>query len=624
MSARRKWPALLVALALALVLGPVPGPGVSSAGAEGLADVGGAEWRIEQPEPPAPPPGVEGSKIPIGLGRIGDIEFFSPDRGALITAGNGSTIPPGVWLYNGERWRELSSVCGATDGRIAWAGADEFWTISDGRPGQALANGERPPLQDNTLCHFAPPPGDPGGPLEVLASYASPAFETTSYGAMHAAACLSPSDCWFAGDALPNPEIGAFQLHWNGSSLEPEPYLPEGHAVMDMRQFEGHLYSSVRLLESDRVVTVLRHPPPLHLLDEEGGTSAWEGISELPLYEEGEFFAALDFLHLSSAGDALWAAAGPALTNPEGSKQAGVTVIRRPEGAVSWTQLLGPQTAPSGATRFPEEVVDAIAAEPGGEAAWVALDTKVDAGSQVPDPDARAQIVRISADGTISDQLTLPSSEEPFGPKGAAEELTCPGPHDCWLTTTAGWLAHLADADERQLPRDGDPVFSSEEPIVFRPLDLGVPQLPPDAPPVDDSGLQETPPQSAEAAKPVAVNPFATVSVPLLSGIHSRLLHRTTLELRFHLSVKARVRLIAKRRRSVVASTPNRTFDAGNRSLRLRLNVDRWPTKLALQTHALQPLKTTSTREAGPSSNEVSTSLAFPRTSTLLESGLLH
>ena len=118
--------------------------------------------------------------------------------------------------------------------------------------------------------------------------------------------------------------------------------------------------------------------------------------------------------------------------------------------------------------------------------------------------------------------------------------------------------------------------------------------------------------------------PPVTVRVPLLSGVHSRLLHRTTLELRFHLSVKARVRLIAKRRRSVVASTPNRTLDAGNRSLRLRLNVHRWPTKLALQTHALGPLKTTSTREAGPSSNEVSTSLAFPRSSTLLESGLLH
>jgi hypothetical protein len=614
---RRTWPMLAVALALAL--------GPAAASAEGLADVGGAEWRVEQPEPPPPPPpGVQGSKIPIGLGRIGDIEFFSPNRGALITAGNGSTISPGVWLYNGERWRELSVACGATDGRIAWAGPDEFWTISDGRPGQALVNGERPPLQDNTLCHFAPPPGDSTGQIEIVASYASPAFQTTSYRAMHAAACLSPSDCWFAGDALQNPEIGAFQLHWNGSSLEPAPYLPEGHAVMDMSEFEGHLYSSVRLLEDDRVLTVLRHPPPLHLLEEEeGATGSWEGVSELPIYQEGEFFAALDFLHLSSAGDSMWAAAGPALTNPEGSLEAGVTVIRRLEGAPGWTQLLGPETAPSGRERFPEEVVDAIAAEPGGEGAWIALDTKVDAGSEEPDPDAHAQIARIAADGTISDELTLPSQEQPLGPKGAADKLTCPAQHDCWLTTTDGWLLHLAVAGERQLSRDGDPVFSNEEPIVFRPLDLGVPQLPPDAPPVDDSGLQETPPETTEPARPVAINTFATVTVPLLSGLRTRLVHNTTLEVKFHLSVKARVRIVAKRHRSTVASTPNRIFTAGSRSLSLHLNVHRWPTKLDLQTHALAPLKTTSTREAGPGSDSVSTSLAFPHTSKLLESGLL-
>ena len=46
----------------------------------------------------------------------------------------------------------------------------------------------------------------------------------------------------------------------------------------------------------------------------------------------------------------------------------------------------------------------------------------------------------------------------------------------------------------------------------------------------------------------------------------------TTLELRFHLAVKARVRLLAKRRKQLVASTPMRTLAAGNRKLLLRLN----------------------------------------------------
>jgi hypothetical protein len=163
-----------------------------------LADEGGAGWRLEQPLPPAPAPGVPPSHTPIGLGRVGDIEFWAPNRGLLITAGNGSTIPPGLWAYDGRGWHELSTVCGASDGRIAWSGPEEFWTISDGRPGQAPdAHGNQAPLQDNTLCHFA------GG--QVVASYASVAFRANSYQPMHAAACIAPADCWFAGDPLPAP-----------------------------------------------------------------------------------------------------------------------------------------------------------------------------------------------------------------------------------------------------------------------------------------------------------------------------------------------------------------------------------------------------------------------------------
>lgn len=622
---RSSWtaPVRLALAALSLALGLVLAPAAS---AEGLADDGGAEWRVEPVYPPPPPAGVEGptQALPIGLGKIGDIEFWAPNRGALITAGNGSTIKPGVWLYDGERWRELASVCGATDGRIVWAGENEFWTISDGRPGQADSGNLRPPLEDNTLCHFAPPPGDPNGPLEVVASYAKPAFLSTSYEAMHAGGCIDPSDCWFAGEPLQSPEIGAFQLHWNGHTVEPEPYLPEGHAVWDMRAFEGRLYESVRLLapceggqssDCDRVRKILRHPPALRVIDDEEAADPFEPVTELPLYQEGEFFSALNFLHLSAAEGSLWGAAGPELEQPKGSKPAAVTVIRKEEGAASWTQVLGPETTPSGQELFPEEVVDSIAAEPGSRSAaadaWIALDSKTDANSQEADPDAPALVARISADGAVSDELTLPSSDEPYGYKGAADELACPAAHDCWLTTTSGWLLHLSTAAERQLPRDTDPVFSDEEPIEVRPPDEGLPQEPSDALPTEESPLQEVKVQKA-TIKPVVVEPFAKVTLPLLSDLHARLVHGTTLELKFDLSVKARIRLIAKRHGRVVASTPTRTFKAGNRSLQLRLNVRQWPTKLDLQTHALAPLRTVSTRESGPSTNVVSTSLAFP------------
>ena len=581
-----------------------PAPAVAAP----LADESGAEWQVEQPAPPPPPPGVQPSSTPIGLGKIGDIKFYAPNRGALITAGNGSSIPAGVWFYNGAVWRELASVCGATDGRIAWAGPDDFWTISDARPGQASGStSERPPLEDNTLCHFAP---GPSGRIEVVASYGSPPFLSTSYQAMHAAGCITPTDCWFGGELLPEPQIGAFQLHWNGHSLEPQPYLPEGHVVRDMLPFAGRLFESVRLRANDQVEKVLRHPPPLRIINPAGSAPQVEPVEaeDLPLYGPEEFAFALDLLHLGGDAESLWAAGGPALEKNPGSEPAGVTVVRREPEAAQWSQVIGPNTTPSGAERFPEDVVDGIAAEPGTSGAWIALDSVSHAINHGP---TQALVARIAADGSVSDEAALPGAGDPHGPLGAAEHLVCPASHDCWLTTGEGWLVHLATPAERSSPEAlSDPAFAGEEPITFRPLDEGVPQEVSDALPVDNSGLEETLPQLEDLASHTPPSPFATVTVPLLSHVHARLIKGTTLLLSFHLAVKARVRLLAERRRKVVARTAMRTLQGGNRSLRLLLDRRRWPTKLNLQTHALAPLPTASTRES--STTSVSTSLRFP------------
>jgi hypothetical protein len=95
-------------------------------------------------------------------------------------------------------------------------------------------------------------------------------------------------------------------------------------------------------------------------------------------------------------------------------------------------------------------------------------------------------------------------------------------------------------------------------------------------------------------------SPPAEVRIPvaLLTHLHARLVHGTTLELRFHLAVKTRIRLIAKRRNRVVARTAMLTMQAGNRRLLLSLDRNRWPTKLVLQTHALVSLPTESTRSS--------------------------
>ena len=85
-------------------------------------------WHSEQPV-------AAGAGVPVPLGEVGDIEFWAPNRGALITGGNGG-MPAGVYAYDGTGWYLYSTVCGGREGRIAWTGPDEFWTISDQRAGE--------------------------------------------------------------------------------------------------------------------------------------------------------------------------------------------------------------------------------------------------------------------------------------------------------------------------------------------------------------------------------------------------------------------------------------------------------------------------------------------------------
>jgi hypothetical protein len=577
-------------LASLLACAVLSGASAGSAGAQGLVDDGGASWRSAQPPPPAPPPGVEPSSTPVGLGHIGDIEFWAPNRGLLITAGNGNTVKPGVWAYNGRVWHELSEVCGGTDGRIAWAGPEEFWTISDGRPGQAAnAKGELPQLADDTLCHFA------GG--RVVASYATPAFNISSYPAMHAAGCISANDCWFAGEPLPGEQPGSFHLHWNGSSVTAEPYTAESYPVQDMRLFRGQLVESVQLLASTQ-----SEPPPLHVINREKVSPTFQALSGMPLYgEPGELPSALGFLHLSSAASALWGATGGAISGSEENELAPgqPTVVRLAGG--EWSQLLGATTSPSGSTLFGRDVINSIAAEPDGEHAWLALQTRQDAAN--PSPTATALVARIAADGSLSteDLQSLPSGEE-LGPKGGTAKVVCPAAHDCWLASTQGWLFHLTNGELR--PQDTDPAFSGL--ISERPADASTLQLPPDSVPPDTSGLPGEVPSFATITEPSTRQTAATATAPLLSHLHSRL-HGDTLELRFHLAVKTRIRLLAERRKRVVASTPKRTLAAGDRKLLLRLNPRSWPTRLRLETHPLAPLPTVSANSE--STQTLSTSL---------------
>ena len=602
------------------------GPGLPAASQPTRAIAPPAEWRLEQPEAPAPPAGVEPASSPVGLGKIGDIEFARPNLGVLITAGNPPTIPPGVWGYDGVSWRPLTGegpggkgICGATDGRIAWAfaglnaGGEEefdFWTVSDGRSGQITEHGV--PLEDNTLCHFKGSVGQPG---QVVASYGSLAFRSDSYQAMHAAACLSQSDCWFAGNPLPagNQNPGSFHLHWDGSALRSSPN-PQGHAVQDMRAFElqsppreglgslppRYLFESVQLAHGDKVSEeeAPGSPSLLHLVTPIGDQPTFLSLTPgVPEYGENELPTALGFFHLGADEAALWGAANPVSPgNPEGAE----VTIERLTRAGKWTQLLGPNTDPPSGnpfTKFPEpkgvseeranQVVTSIAPDRFGESAWIGLTSRENAGLG---PAAPALLARVSATGAIVEEASL--RELGGRPRGAADKLACPAQNDCWLATREGWLFHLSDGQAHERAAGFDEAFAGL--VNFRPLDAGVPQVIPDAPPPEEAPREPPPPPSAEAG----VASQTSVRVPLLSHVHTRLVHGTTLELSFHLSARARVRLLAKRHKRIVARTAMHTFAAGNRKLLLALNVKQWPTKLDLQTHALEPLPAVSLKGA--------------------------
>ncbi|HTW40893.1 MAG TPA: hypothetical protein VMD79_01090 [Solirubrobacteraceae bacterium] len=577
-----------------------------------------ATWSLEQPSPPPPPPGVAPAAFPVSLGKIGDIEFWEPpgeapqaNRGLLITHGNGETVPAGVWAYDGSGWHEIAKVCGATEGRIAWSGPADFWTVSDGRTGQAENNGQPPPLQDNSLCHFSHG--------SIVASYAHLAFQANSYLKMFGAACLPPqppdassTDCWFGGEALDEPQIGSFHLHWNGSTLEEDPYMNQGDPVREMRQLEGAIFESVEYSSQNRhnEPDTGERPPLLHVAEAE---TAMQPLSteELPLFPSSEDTEALEYLHLGATEGVLWAATGrrPGSEHTkehEANEKAQVTVLRRLDGV--WTQVIGPEGGAR--TELPklfasaEEEhellggeakharVQAIAPEPGSEDAWLALASanQSEAGAAA----ATAVLVHISAQGAVLGVQTLPSTAErelPSDATGAAERLACPALEDCWMANAGGWLYHLARAGERTLPPSELEGFPEGKIISERPPDEATPQEVLNAPPPDDSGLQEAPPDyGGTFAEQKAKIENNKVQEPLVTRVHSRLVKGTTLQLSFHLAVQARVRLVAKWHSKVIAQTRNEVLNAGERKLLLRLDRHRWPTKLALQTHALKPL----------------------------------
>ena len=520
--------------------------------AVGAAGIARAEtiWRLEQPAPPA------GVPFKVPLGPPGDLAFWAPNRGLLTVEGN-DTIPRGLYVWNGQTWRRLATVCGgpAETARIAWAGPDEFWVVSEPslpRIGSGLA-----------LCRFK------GG--QVVGSWSTRADAADPFRQMLSATCAGPADCWFGGvgaqDAL-GTRIGAFHLHWNGTDLI-SIYGPQGRAVSDMEFHQGGLFESTyvgRAPENRTDAVDLAEPEPAPRLLHRIGAAGFANDPFLPAPLPPPLLPipadGTELLALDSDGADLWAVGGGAASGPSAPSEGAVA---RPPLAARLVGTAFQELTLSGATFGPSDRLGDVAAMPGSEQAMATVVPFADRHSV----NAKATVALIGPDGTTS-TTRLPASG---AGRGAAARIACPAPDDCWMVTWAGWLFHYSDGTP--LPVDTDPAFQGT--IDFRPNEAAE-QFVPDTLPVDDSELFAPPPiEDAKAKEP------RTRKLPaLLQGVRSRL-RGFTLTVSFTVTRRARIALVAKRGGRTVARTPQRILGKGRHSLSLHLSRDRYPTRLAFE-----------------------------------------
>jgi hypothetical protein len=478
--------------------------------------------------------------VPAAVGQVGGIAFWAPNRGVLITNGIEGVSPAGIYAYDGVEWHLYSTVCGGEEGRVAWAGPDEFWTISTYSSRQQGSRGEVAE-KGRTLCLFR------NG--EVARSFARPF--SSPYPEMKAAACAAPDECWFAGEpfAALAPNSGPFHLHWDGVSLTAVPSLAQPQPeiedlpgeITDLDFFDGSLFEASTEAPFVRQVD-LANP-------------AVFSPTPLPEGAEGPF---------DLAGDPgqLWA-------------------IERTEGAAEKPVVLrdiggGFETIELAEGLGPDFVVRAAASEPNSAAVWL--------GGEVHKSGQEfATVTSVGASGAVSQPVVLPGPEEGISGTGGPTQIACPAAEQCWVVTHKGWLFHRGGP----LPRDTDPAMHKL--ITSRPKDESVPAAVSVGLPEDNSGETEAKRGLGEEK----LEPFPEVRHrrSVVFDVHQKLLGKRVLELSFKLRAPAHVQLIAKFHQKVAAKTPRMTLGKGPHKIHLKLDPKRWPTGINFQVHPIEKKK---------------------------------
>ncbi|HYV16553.1 MAG TPA: hypothetical protein VE972_11085 [Conexibacter sp.] len=512
--------------------------------------LGAATWRLEQPPQPA------GMPFPVPLGAPGDLKLLSPSRGLLTASGN-AVEPQGVYTWDGRTWRPYMTVCGGTDvsARIAIAGPSDFWVVADPAPElRAQENG-------TTLCHVRDG--------AIVASYAARPDGPDPYTQMNAAACASPSACWFGGVALDGSagRRGAFHLRWDGTQLT-SALNPQGRGVSDVEAFDGELWESSYAGAADEstLAPTLLTPEPQPLLL---GRLLPGGFAPDPFAVP----PGTELLALDTGGDALWAAGGGAASGPGVPPETGIVptgplLLRRHDGA--WAQV--PVASGDGTPFSSEDRFVDVAAVPGTSTAWVAVERFSDR----RDAYGPARVALIDADGNVLGDDTLPADG---APRGTAARIDCAAAGECWLATYGGWLFHLTDGTPPS--RDTNPAFAGT--LTARPDDARTPQRILDTLPEDTSQLFAPPPDQGDPPRRRHRRRLPALIAKVTARVHGR--HELVLS--FRLRRRAKVGLVGTRRRRTVARARPRTLRPGRRSIALRVDPAHWPMRLRFTTKEL-------------------------------------
>ena len=114
-----------------------------------------------------------------------------------------------------------------------------------------------PPLEDNTLCHFADG--------QIVASYAHPAFQADSYQEMHAAGCIwKHPTAGSRANRWKNRSSARFSCTGTAARWKPNRIPKKGMRSRTCACSKGIMYESVRIAPGDRDSThqarTARHP----------------------------------------------------------------------------------------------------------------------------------------------------------------------------------------------------------------------------------------------------------------------------------------------------------------------------------------------------------------------------